>query len=115
LRIRLAALLLALLVAVQPTQVEAHRVVHWSAWHRAFITGYVEQGLTALGTYTHPGECATDWGVIPPRATVQVRGLWSCHVEDSGGAVEGWHVDLWVSDVATAYAITGYRMVRYRR
>ncbi len=75
---------------------------------QVFVTGYVDRGYTATGTYTHPGECAVDPRVIPLGSYITIDGLGTCHAEDTGGAVIGYHVDMWVPTVADANAITGW-------
>jgi len=76
---------------------------------QVFVTGYVDRGYTASGIYTHPGTCAVDPRVIPLGTYITIAGLGTCHAEDTGSAVIGYHVDLWVPTVAEAYAITGWR------
>jgi len=76
---------------------------------QVYVTGYVDRGYTASGVYTHPGTCAVDPRVIPLGTYITIDGLGTCHAEDTGSAVIGYHVDLWVPTVAEAYAITGWR------
>ncbi len=78
-----------------------------------WVTGYVLTGLTATGTYTHPGTCAVDPRVIPLGTYFYISGIGECHAEDTGGAVIGYHVDVWVASVSQAYAITGWHTVTW--
>lgn len=78
-----------------------------------WVTGYVLTGLTATGTYTHPGTCAVDPRVIPLGSYFYISGIGGCHAEDTGGAVIGYHVDVWVGSVSEAYAITGWHTVTW--
>jgi 3D (Asp-Asp-Asp) domain-containing protein len=73
-----------------------------------FVTGYVLQGYTATGTYVHPGTCAVDPRVIPLGSYITISGLGTCHAEDTGGAIIGYRIDVWVPTVAQAYALTGW-------
>ena len=73
-----------------------------------FVTGYVLQGYTATGTYVHPGTCAVDPRVIPLGSYITISGLGTCHAEDTGGAIVGYRIDMWVSTVAHADALTGW-------
>ena len=73
-----------------------------------FVTGYVLQGDTASGTYVHPGTCAVDPRVIPLGSYITISGLGTCHAEDTGGAIIGYRIDVWVATVAQAYALTGW-------
>src|SRR2546423_1828481 len=76
---------------------------------RFFVTGYVLRGYTFTGTYVHPGTCAVDPRVIPLGSYITIAGLGTCHAEDTGGAIIGYHIDVWVPTVAQAYALTGWR------
>jgi 3D (Asp-Asp-Asp) domain-containing protein len=73
-----------------------------------FVTGYVLRGYTATGTYVHPGTCAVDPRVIPLGSYITISGLGTCHAEDTGGAIIGYRIDVWVATVAQAYALTGW-------
>jgi 3D (Asp-Asp-Asp) domain-containing protein len=73
-----------------------------------FVTGYTLQGYTATGTYVHPGTCAVDPRVIPLGSYITISGLGTCHAEDTGGAIIGYRIDMWVPTVAQAYALTGW-------
>ena len=75
---------------------------------RFFVTGYVLRGYTATGTYVHPGTCAVDPRIIPLGSYVTIQGLGTCHAEDTGGAIIGYRIDVWVPTVAQAYALTGW-------
>jgi 3D (Asp-Asp-Asp) domain-containing protein len=79
-----------------------------------FITGYTATGSrTASGTWPHWGTVAVDTRVIPLGSTVYIQGLGSFRAEDTGGAVIGSHIDVFVDSAAEAYQITGYRLVSY--
>ena len=73
-----------------------------------FVTGYVLRGYTFTGTYVHPGTCAVDPRVIPLGSYITIAGLGTCHAEDTGGAIIGYRIDVWVPTVAQAYALTGW-------
>jgi 3D (Asp-Asp-Asp) domain-containing protein len=75
---------------------------------RFFVTGYVLRGYTATGTYVHPGTCAVDPRVIPLGSYITIQGLGTCHAEDTGELIIGYHIDVWVATVAQAYALTGW-------
>jgi 3D (Asp-Asp-Asp) domain-containing protein len=75
---------------------------------RFFVTGYVLRGYTYTGTYVHPGTCAVDPRVVPLGSYITISGLGTCHAEDTGGAIIGYHIDVWVPTVAQAYALTGW-------
>ena len=75
---------------------------------RFFVTGYVLRGYTFTGTYVHPGTCAVDPRVIPLGSYITISGLGTCHAEDTGGAIIGYRIDVWVPTVAQAYGLTGW-------
>jgi 3D (Asp-Asp-Asp) domain-containing protein len=78
------------------------------------ITGYTwTGGRTATGTLPRYGEIAVDPHVIPLGATVYVQGLGTFHAEDTGSAIVGDHIDVFVNSDAEAYAITGWRLVSW--
>ena len=79
-----------------------------AATARFFVTGYVLQGYTATGTYVHPGTCAVDPRVVPLGSYLTISGLGTCHAEDTGGAILGYRIDVWVPTVAQADALTGW-------
>jgi 3D (Asp-Asp-Asp) domain-containing protein len=80
----------------------------WATTARFFVTGYVLRGYTATGTYVHPGTCAVDPRVIPLGSYITIAGLGTCHAEDTGGAILGYRIDVWVASVAQANALTGW-------
>jgi 3D (Asp-Asp-Asp) domain-containing protein len=78
------------------------------------ITGYTATGnKTATGTWPHWGTVAVDKHVIPLGSTVYIQGLGVFHAEDTGGAVVGDHIDVFVNSAAEAYQLTGYRLVSF--
>ena len=98
------AIAAALAAPVSPGQISTAP----EATAQVFVTGYVLQGYTATGTYVHPGTCAVDPRVIPLGSYVTIQGLGTCHAEDTGGAIIGYRIDVWVPTVAQAYALTGW-------
>jgi 3D (Asp-Asp-Asp) domain-containing protein len=78
------------------------------------ITGYTATGSrTATGTVPHWGTVAVDRNVIPLGSTVYIQGLGIFRAEDTGGAVVGNHIDVFVNSAAEAYQLTGYRLVSF--
>ena len=98
------AIAAALAAPVSPGQISTAP----EATAQVFVTGYVLQGYTATGTYVHPGTCAVDPRVIPLGSYITIAGLGTCHAEDTGGAIIGYRIDVWVPTVAQAYALTGW-------
>jgi 3D (Asp-Asp-Asp) domain-containing protein len=63
---------------------------------RVLRTAYCLRGTTATGTYVHHGSIATDPGTIPLGTRLYVPGYGYGKAEDTGSAVRGRHVDVWV-------------------
>lgn len=80
---------------------------------RMLVTAYCLQGVTATGTYVHPGTVAVDPKVIPLGSKVWVEGYGPGVAEDTGGAVRGWHVDVWMPSCAAAMRSTHYGVVKW--
>jgi 3D (Asp-Asp-Asp) domain-containing protein len=83
----------------------------------AKITGYTTHevnGNTATGTRPRWGTVAVDPSYIPLGSRLLIDGFDDTvfTAEDTGGAVKGWVVDVWVGDnLSMAYQITGYRWI----
>ena len=89
------------------------RAASKAVWCR--ITGYTATGSrTASGTWPAAGRTvAVDPNLIPMGSTVYIQGLGVFTAEDTGGAVIGPHIDVFVNSEAEAYSITGYRLVSW--
>lgn len=73
----------------------------------AFVTGYVERGYTASGTWTHPGTAACPpW--LPFQTAVWLSGIGVVTCEDSYSLRLSPRFDCWVPTVDEAYALTGW-------
>jgi 3D (Asp-Asp-Asp) domain-containing protein len=70
-----------------------------STGKRPGMKGY---GITYTGTKARPGVCAVDPSHIPLGTSLYVEGYGMCHAEDTGGKVDGWHVDVFVDKVSDA-------------
>jgi 3D (Asp-Asp-Asp) domain-containing protein/peptidoglycan hydrolase CwlO-like protein len=68
------------------------------------VTAYALRGLTATGVPTQRGVCATDPAVIPLGTRFTVPGYGACVAADTGGAIHGNVVDVWLPTVAEANA-----------
>lgn len=103
----LAAMWLLLMLAIPA---DARRTVRHTAM--CPISGYTATGYrTSTGTWprTHH-TAAVDPDVIPYGSHIHIAGLpWQYVAEDSGSAVWGAHVDIFVASVAEAYQMTGVR------
>lgn len=71
-------------------------------------TAYCLQGRTATGTYVHWGAVATDPRVIPLGTRMWVPGYGAGRAEDTGGAIWGHHIDVWVPSCSQAMRMTRY-------
>lgn len=53
-------------------------------------------GLTATNKVARRGYVAADWTLFPPGTRLYIPGYGEAIVEDRGGAVKGYHLDLFV-------------------
>jgi 3D (Asp-Asp-Asp) domain-containing protein len=53
-------------------------------------------GITATGAVARKGLAASDWGVFPPGTRIYVPGYGEAVVQDKGGKVRGYHLDLFM-------------------
>jgi 3D (Asp-Asp-Asp) domain-containing protein/peptidoglycan hydrolase CwlO-like protein len=65
-------------------------------------TAYAIHGTTATGIRTRRGICATDPSVIPLGTQFDVPGYGHCVAADTGGAIKGNRIDVWVDTEAEA-------------
>lgn len=104
---------LATVAAVSASALLGQTQTASAATAQFYVTGYVLLGYTATGTYVHPGTCAVDPRVIPLGTYFTISGIGTCHAEDTGGAIVGYRIDVWVPTVGDAYAITGWHTVTW--
>ena len=74
---------------------------------RYFIaTAYSTEGTGASGKWSHPGTVAADRKVLPLNSRIRVYGAGKYSgdytVEDTGGKVDGHHIDLYMPKTAEA-------------
>ena len=94
--------LLAPAVASQPTTARRRRPTI-----RYFIaTAYSVEGTGASGKWSHPGTVAADRKVLPLNSRIRVYGAGRYSgdytVEDTGGKVDGHHIDVYMPSRAEA-------------
>ena len=73
-------------------------------------TAYCLRGYTASGTYVGPGTIAVDPRVIPLGTRVYVSGYGYATARDTGGAIKGHKIDVWLPTLGQCYQ-WGYRTV----
>lgn len=110
-RVRIIGLVAALALAAPAAIAQVSTASAQTA--QFYVTGYVLTGYTASGTYTHSGTCAVDPRVIPLGTYFTISGIGTCHAEDTGGAIIGYRIDVWVPSVAQADALTGWHTVTW--
>lgn len=98
--------LVALLCAVAPV---AHRVS--TTRLRVLVTAYCLSGRTASGTPVRRGTVAVDPAVIPMRSRLWIPGYGRGVALDTGSAVRGLHVDVWMRSCAAAMRATRYSTI----
>lgn len=82
--------------------------------YRTFTaTAYTLRGKTASGQRTRQGIIAADPRVLPLGTRVQIEGMGTFVVADTGGAVKGNKVDIWMPSNTQAKKF-GRRKVRLR-
>jgi 3D (Asp-Asp-Asp) domain-containing protein len=74
---------------------------------RYFIaTAYSVEGTGASGKWSHPGTVAADRAVLPLNSRIRVYGAGRYSgdytVEDTGGKVDGHHIDVYMPSLAEA-------------
>ncbi len=77
---------------------------------RVGSTAYCLRGYTASGTYVGPGTIAVDPRVIPLGTRVYVPGYGYAVARDTGGAIIGNKIDVWLPSLGQCYQ-WGYRHV----
>lgn len=76
-------------------------------------TAYCQTGRTASGTIAGPGTVAVDPSVLRLGARLWVQGYGPGRALDTGGAIRGRRIDLWMGSCAQALR-WGVRWVRVR-
>lgn len=75
-----------------------------------YKTAYCLNGTTATGTTVHHGSIAVDPRVIPLGSKIFVPGYGWGKAEDTGSAVNGLHIDVWMPNCHEALAATRYHV-----
>jgi 3D (Asp-Asp-Asp) domain-containing protein len=71
-----------------------------------YATGYCLTGTTATGLPVGPGIVATDLSVIPLGTRMTIPGYGEGVAADTGGAIMGARIDVWIKDCGAASAFT---------
>jgi 3D (Asp-Asp-Asp) domain-containing protein len=103
--VRKAAIILSALLAL----VFAASATPAQRW---YITAYCLRGTTYTGTQAGWGTIAVDPRVIPLGSRLWVQGYGYGRALDTGGAVKGNHVDVWMASCRQAWNATRYGQVR---
>ncbi len=74
-------------------------------------TAYSLRGRMANGQTVHSGAIAADPRVLPLGTVVHIEGLGTYTVKDTGGAIKGNRIDIWMPNNAMKF---GRRNVRLR-
>jgi 3D (Asp-Asp-Asp) domain-containing protein/peptidoglycan hydrolase CwlO-like protein len=69
-----------------------------------YATGYCLKGSTATGLPVGPGIVATDPSVIPLGTRMTIPGYGEGVAADTGGSVQGRHIDVWIKSCSDAAA-----------
>ena len=98
-------MLLIALIAFAPMTTTA--ATHRRPTIRYFIaTAYSVEGTGAAGKWSHPGTVAADRKILPLNSRIRVYGAGRYSgdytVEDTGGSVDGHHIDIYMPSRADA-------------
>jgi 3D (Asp-Asp-Asp) domain-containing protein len=75
---------------------------------RVLKTAYCLRGHTASGRYVHPGTVAVDPRIIRMGSRMYIPGYGRGIAEDTGSAIKGYHIDVWMSSCSAAMRSTRY-------
>jgi 3D (Asp-Asp-Asp) domain-containing protein len=106
LRTLLAALILFPLLAPASAPPASPRKARRPTIRHFIATAYSTEGTGAAGQWSHPGTVAADRNVLPLNSRIRVYGAGRYSgdytVEDTGGKVDGHHIDLYMPSRAEA-------------
>jgi 3D (Asp-Asp-Asp) domain-containing protein len=114
----IAMVALAAMIPVDSTDTSAARRATRARTLSMTATAYCDGGRTSSGTQAKSGTVAADPRVLPMGTTIRVTGLKSrgpqtFTVADTGAAVKGHEIDIFISDCARAKTF-GRRRVQVR-
>jgi len=72
------------------------------SWLLVLVTAYCLSGVTASGSHVHPGSIAVDPRIIRMGRHLRVPGYGRGHAEDTGSAIKGYHIDVWMRSCSAA-------------
>lgn len=75
------------------------------------VTAYCLSGTTASGTQVRPGTIAVDPAIIRMHSTITVPGYGRGTALDTGSAVKGYHIDVWMGSCSRAIRWGARRLV----
>ena len=84
-----------------------------TAYKTFSATAYSLRGKMANGQNVHLGAIAADPRVLPIGTTVHIEGLGQFVVKDTGGAIKGSRIDIWMPSTSKALQF-GRRNVKLR-
>ena len=90
------------IVQLAPAPAAATDPVHSGGSLDVSSTAYALGGTTATGLPVGQGMCAVDPSVIPLGTRFEVPGYGSCLAADTGSAIIGDRIDVWVPSEAAA-------------
>ena len=105
-RTLLAALIACALLTAAPAPPASHRRARRPTIRHFIATAYSTEGTGASGQWSHPGTVAADRRILPLNSRIRVYGAGRYSgdytVEDTGGKVDGHHIDLYMPSRAEA-------------
>jgi 3D (Asp-Asp-Asp) domain-containing protein len=101
-----AALSIACVLLVPALAAPRHRAHHRPTIRYFIATAYSVEGTGASGKWSHPGTVAADRKILPLNSRIRVYGAGRYSgdytVEDTGGSVDGHHIDVYMPSTAEA-------------
>lgn len=87
--------------------------VESTAYRTFTATAYSLRGRMANGQNVHSGAIAADPRILPLGTVVYIEGMGTYTVKDTGGAIKGNRIDVWIPSKASAMRF-GRRQVKLR-
>ncbi len=113
-RIPLAALIAASLLIPAWASESSSQATRRPTIRYFIATAYSVEGTGASGKWSHPGTVAADRRILPLNSRIRVYGAGQYSgeytVEDTGGKVDGHHIDLYMPSHAEAKAFGRQRV-----
>ena len=99
----LLSLVILILSHLAPKTESGHKI-------RVLKTAYCLRGHTVTGTRVHHGTIAVDPRYIRLGTRMYIPGYGKGRAEDTGGAIKGAHIDVWMPSCPEAFRATRHNL-----